>query len=104
RYFPKGFIFDVAGSSIFPKKGQHNFLNGFLNSKVAHYFLKLLAPTINYQIGDIKNLPLIENDHLALQSEDSVWLSKKDWDSRETSWDFEQSPLLGNSNKGTGIR
>jgi len=97
RYYPNGFIFDVAGSSLFPKKGQHNYLNGFLNSKVAFYFLKVLAPTINYQIGDIKNLPVIEKDISLTQSEKSVLISKKDWDSCENSWGFEKAPLLNDS-------
>lgn len=96
RYYPEGFIFDVAGSSLFPNEDYLKVI-GYLNSVVAFNFLKVLAPTINYQIGDIKNLPVVKVEDEIHMSKDCINLSKKDWDSRETSWDFEQSPLLNES-------
>ena len=70
---------------------------GILNSSVVDYFLRILAPTLNYQVGDICCLPIlkVEDDEkvnsLVL---DSIALSKSDWDSFETSWDFECHPLV----------
>jgi hypothetical protein len=65
RYKTHGFIFDVSGSSIFPDKNHLLYLLAFLSSKVAFTYLSILAPTVNFQIGNIGNLPLIVNsDHL----------------------------------------
>lgn len=97
RYYPDGFIFDVAGSSLFPDDDSKLFLLGYLNSKVAFYFLKILAPTINYQISDIKNLPFILSEINLKHCYKSIEISKYDWDSRETSWDFKQSPLINST-------
>jgi hypothetical protein len=71
-------------------------LIGFLNTKVAQDFLDLFNPTFNTQVGNVKNIPLLNfsesnSEHI---QEKNIDLSKFDWDSRETSWDFEQSPLL----------
>lgn len=57
RYMPKGFIFDVAGSSIFPKKTNVYLLLGILNSKISTFLIKVLNPTVNYQVGDIARIP-----------------------------------------------
>lgn len=57
RYLPSGHIFDVGGSSIFPKDENVYYLLGYLNSRIATYFLNILNPTINYQVGDLNRLP-----------------------------------------------
>jgi type II restriction/modification system DNA methylase subunit YeeA len=98
RIHDNGFFFDVAGSSLFSKNNSSNeFLAGYLNSKVVRRFLNALNPTLNMQIENIKSLPnpkinTIEdtkNRVLILKR-----ISKKDWDSYETSWDFNILPLL----------
>lgn len=99
RYYPKGFIFDVAGCCYFP---EDEFLKkvivAFLNSNVTKKFLEFISPTLNYEIEQIKRLPFIVPDDLQSINSDTVFtLSKGDWDSRETSWDFERSPLLNDS-------
>lgn len=100
RYSPKGFIFDVAGSSVFPKKEDIYYITAFMCSKLAFEFLKIQNPTLNFQVGNIKNLPLIITkdtefrtliDKLAQQN---ISISKTDWDSFETSWDFKKHPIL----------
>lgn len=90
-----GAIFDVAGSSIFPNKEDYPLLAGFLCSKIAFNFLKLLNPTLNFQTININSLPIIKleksNQDIV---ENLIKISKQDWDSYETSWDFTQNPLI----------
>ena len=56
RYSPSGFIFDVAGSSLFPENPVQ--ILGVLNSSYATYILKLLNPTVNFQVGDLARIPI----------------------------------------------
>ncbi|MEC1288579.1 SAM-dependent methyltransferase, partial [Bacillus paralicheniformis] len=59
RYSPPGFLFDVAGSSVFPKKEDTLYLTAFLCSKLAFEFLKLQNPTLNFQVENIAKLQII---------------------------------------------
>lgn len=99
RYKPNGFIFDVAGMSFFTDKSLLYYL-GFCNTKIAYEVLKIIAPTINFQAGDIAKLPiLIDTKMISLvesKVQDSISQSKTDWDSFETSWDFKEHPLIKN--------
>lgn len=100
RYKPNGFIFDIQGSSSFPPtEGLFSF-TAFLNSAVTLKFLGLVNPTLSFQGGNINSLPYYSKEILKNAttidpiSKLSIEISKKDWDSRENSWDFEQSALL----------
>jgi hypothetical protein len=100
RWFPEGFIFDVAGCSIFEKKkGVNKYLLGILNSNLKTVLIESIAPTLNYEVGQISNVPIKQSaeDASILLIERCILISKKDWDSREYSWGFEFSPLLDNS-------
>ena len=66
RYYPKGFIFDVAGCSLFPYK-NYCYVFGFLNSKISQYMLNFLSPTLNYEIGHIISLPIIFDKQFNIQ-------------------------------------
>ena len=97
RYYPTGFIFDVAGCSIFLNENL-NYIFGFLNSKVCGKILDLISPTLNYEVGHISSLPIIIDDskkkcidNLVL---DNINISKHDWDEKETSWNFMKHPLI----------
>jgi hypothetical protein len=59
RFLPKGSIFDVGGSSIFPiKKFKNNYyILAFFNSKLSKYVIECLNPTVNKQVGDIERIP-----------------------------------------------
>ena len=99
RYYPTGFVFDIAGSSVFPNSEEKlGYLLGFLASEVAFSCLKLTNPTINFQAGDVRKLPLIYDEHSLDEtnkmSQENITLSRKDWDSYETSWDFKRHPLV----------
>lgn len=99
RYYPKGFVFDIAGSSIFPVQEQHLYsMLGVLASDSLYNFLKVLNPTINYQAGDVRSLPMLssclENEEIANLAKENVALAKEDWDSFETSWNYTQHPFV----------
>lgn len=97
RYKLPGNIFDVAGMSFFSKSNLY-YLLALCNTKVVMKILQVIAPTINYQCGDIANIPvLLEEDKKPLvitTVQDNITLSKTDWDSYETSWDFKKHPLI----------
>lgn len=97
RYKPSGFIFDVAGTSIFSENNkQLIYILGLCNSNVIMNVLKAMSPTLNYEVGQIATLPfMMANEHeVNIFTNDSVRLSKEDWDSFETSWDFMMHPLV----------
>ncbi len=99
RYTPEGAIFDVGGSSLFPDEGEIGYIAGFLNSKVALYCLRVLNPTMNFQVGNLADLPVkrTTEDYRSCVdelSQASIRVGKVDYDSRETSWDFTQHPLV----------
>ena len=98
RYKPSGHLFDVAGLSIFiDERAMRIQILGFLNSKVASTFSKLISPTLNFEVGHISSFPLIKplNANKIIKSvECCVSSCKSDWDSYETSWDFTSLPLL----------
>ena len=99
RYYPEGFIFDVAGCCIFYKDSKIMYYDfGFLNSLVAKSIFAVISPTLNYEAGHVASLPVIcrENmiDQVDVVVQENITLSRNDWDSFETSWDFQQHPLL----------
>jgi hypothetical protein len=98
RYKPCGFVFDVSGSSLFPEEEELYYILAFLASKVAFHYLSILAPTVNFQVGNVGDLPLcIDREHqeeVDRISRETVELAKADWDDFETSWDFRRHPLI----------
>ena len=99
RYKPNGFIFDVAGMSCFTDKNLEYFL-ALCNTPVVDAYMKIIAPTINYQAGDIAKIPVIFkqecNEQVTALVKENISFSKSDWDAFETSWDFTKHPLLRN--------
>ena len=95
RYLPTGCFFDVAGSTLF-SRNDNVYTLGFLASCVCFEILKILNPTLNYQAGNIKNLPLKidRKQEVNCQVNQNIQISKRDWDSCETSWDFKRHPLV----------
>ncbi|WP_062105394.1 BREX-1 system adenine-specific DNA-methyltransferase PglX [Bacillus niameyensis] len=98
RYYDELFLFNVAGISCFPSPEKINYLLGFLNTNLAEKFTKFINPTLNMNVGDIANLPLIisneDKERIDELVEQNIAISKIDWDSYETSWDYEKHPLL----------
>ena len=103
RFYPQGYIFDVAGCCIFFQKPQlMNYYFAFLNSKVNRAMLKALAPTLNFEAGQVAKLPIILNkekqQNINNVIDQCVGFAKLDWDAHETSWDFKWNPLLERMN------
>lgn len=98
RYKPQGFIFDVAGTSIFGNNFVLDTLLGFLNSKVCLSILSCLSPTLNYEVGHICSIPILsgitDNEQIEQTAAQNQVISKTDWDAYEISWDFQRHPLL----------
>lgn len=100
RMKDEGTMFDVAGLSLFPfDNSTFDYLLAFLNTKLVNSFLQALSPTLNYETGQISSLPIIlkyDDKRILNLSENNISISKSDWDSFETSWDFTVHPLVKN--------
>ena len=96
RICQEGILFGDSGLNIFIDENIEFYL-GFLNSNVARYALKIINPTLNNQVSDIANLPLTKSNSIDVVKDlvsQNISISKQDWDAHETSWDFEENPLL----------
>lgn len=98
RFKPAGHIFDVAGTSVFSDEESLKYLQGACNSSVIMRVASMLSPTLNFEVGQIATYPIIQNEEQEPLVNDMVdscrELSKTDWDSFETSWDFKHNPLV----------
>ncbi|MFR0600103.1 BREX-1 system adenine-specific DNA-methyltransferase PglX [Lactobacillus equicursoris] len=98
RYKPVGYIFDVAGTSIFANEDIRYYLLGFCNSSTALQIASILSPTLNYEVGQIANFPIIidssKKELVTNLVKENIEISKQDWDSQEISWDFKMNPLV----------
>lgn len=96
RYFPKGFLWDVSGSGIFDKSDMLYYLMSFIGSKVGIEMLKIINPTINYQVENIAQLPILlgSKERVDVLVEENIANARIDWDSFEIAWDFIKHPLL----------
>lgn len=94
RYTPHGFVFDVAGSSLFVESPLY--FTAFLCSPACIYILKIFNPTLNFQVGNLKSLPIIfsHKDNITFNSQEIIKISLSDWNAYERSWDFQSLPLL----------
>lgn len=92
RYFPHGVLFSDAGPGVFADESCLHSM-ALLNSKLGNLFLTIINPTLNYQKQDVEAVPYATTSSNPNIS-DAVLFEKNDWDSFETSWDFQQSPLL----------
>lgn len=91
------FIYSSGAPTIFNTEYTCSYyLLGFLNTKIARSYLKLMNPTINTTAGDVLSLPLIETDSASIKNvvKECIQFSKQDWDAHETSWDFQRNELL----------
>ncbi len=99
RYMQQGQVFDAKGSSCFAKSTQYvKAIMGLTNSCVSAEFFKVLSPTVDYSAGAVAKLPIapkvLEEFKIVDIVDCCIDISKKDWDSFETSWDFQQHPLV----------
>lgn len=96
RYKPNGHIFDVAGCSIFCEHDNLIYLLGAANSNVILELIKAVAPTLNYEVGQVAGIPIITDRTEEVKNivSENIEISKSEWDSFEESWDFKKHPLI----------
>ncbi|MGO2620688.1 BREX-1 system adenine-specific DNA-methyltransferase PglX [Glutamicibacter ardleyensis] len=97
RAYPAGFIYDVAGTSIFTSTDRERAgLLSFTNSQVALEQLAAIAPTLNYEVGQVSGLPVADAtpEDGCLRATLAVKAAKTDWDDFEISWGFTHNPLV----------
>ena len=107
RLYPQGFVFDVAGTSVFSNiEDTRLALLSFCNSQIAERMLTVLAPTLNYEVGQISQLPIIDqqcSDSLLSTAKQLVQEFRNDWNTYETSWDFKFNPLVKHAHLGGSL-
>lgn len=97
RKSPEGFVYNTKGSMCFAvHEEQLDYIIGYLNSTVAMRLMKVIAPNLDFNSGTVVKIPFIyqANERVSQLVRENVSLSKADWDSFETSWDFQQHPLV----------
>ena len=96
RFVPYEVLFGNGGPVSFFFNNNLEYCLALLNSKVAMSFLKYLAPTINFGPEQINKIPVYfkEDTNIDNLVKENIEISKKDWDSFETSWDFKTHPLI----------
>lgn len=88
-------LFSDAGPSMFLDKNLEYIL-GFCNSNIFKNLIIAKNPTLNFQVNDISTMPVLvlSNNYINTLVEKNISISKEEWDSRETSWDFERLSLI----------
>ena len=81
---------------MFPKNEDIAFVLAYMNSKVSELILNIINPTLNYGAGSVAQVPMIKERIIDVSklSESNISISRSDWDSFETSWDFKRHPLV----------
>ena len=100
RSSDRGFVYDVGGSSLFSSEKDKPWILTLMCSNVVSLMMKYLNPTLNFQVGNVADIPVPKNEmrHLATEiASTAVSISRADWDNFETSWDFQTHPLLRGS-------
>lgn len=101
RISEKGFLYDDAGPLLFIISNENlKKILAYLNSKIVSLILQIINPTLVFQPGNINILPYLDfkNKELDILVQQNIDIAKEEWDSRETSWDFETLYLAkGNS-------
>ena len=96
RYRPVGSIFDVAGACLY-SNDKLLYILALCNSKIIMYILSTISPTINFEGSHISMLPIVISDcirFVTALTNTCINLSKADWNSFETSWDFKKHPMI----------
>ena len=95
RYQPAGYISNASGPCVFADIDLL-YLFGLLNSVVSQKLLEILAPNMKFEVGQMALVPIIKKPSEKINNlvENTVDIARKDWDSFETSWDFQHHPLI----------
>lgn len=100
RYSPVGSLFDTSGPMLFSNQYLFYIL-GLMNSKVLIKLARIFSQGLSIGSGHIANVPFVYMENIKIDTlvRMNISFSKQDWDSHETSWDFEENPLLSYINK-----
>ena len=108
RYKEEGYVFDVSGSSLFINDDLINYILAYLSSDVAFYFLSAIAPTVNFQVGNIASLPIIfdesKKEVINKLVEEQIEISKELDSYDELSWNYKEHPLFKIYNKDKTLK
>ena len=100
RYYPEGYIFDVAGCSIFIEdKDREKLILGIMNSPIMRKTIGAISPTLNFEVGQISKFPVLVDglESVSVSGIDKlISITRKDTQSHLTSWNFDKLPLLDN--------
>lgn len=96
RYVNRGSVYSNTGMGIFVKEGDIKYIIGFLNSKICEYMLQVISPTMGFEALYVSKIPVIIKNKTETKDiiNKNIIMSKYDWDSFETSWDFKKHPII----------
>lgn len=97
RWQEKGALFGSGGYCAFVDDELRFYILALLNSKVTGAFAQFVSPSLNYEVGHIKTVPVVVTEmanHVTEIALQNISISRTDWDAFETSWDFEQHPIV----------
>ena len=99
RYSDDGNTFNTGGCCLFTSNINNLFYAiGLLNSRVMDVYLGFLCPTFSFAAGDVEKIPVVCRkewmNEISERVKENIDLSKNNWDSFETSWDFMVHPLV----------
>ncbi|BAZ90340.1 putative restriction enzyme [Raphidiopsis curvata NIES-932] len=107
RFVNNDEIFNLAAPTLFPKNDKDLLpILGLVNTPVTEYITKLMNPTMNMNVGEIQGIPVVKINQSVVESivGTLISISRIDWDSYETSWDFTKLPLLDPSYRQTTLQ
>ena len=101
RYSPAGFLYDMAGPTFFfNNKEWMLYILAMFSSKLGYHFLSAINPGVSLKLGEVNNFPVILSEEhrnsINDMARENISMCRKDWNSFETSWDFQRHPLLRN--------
>ncbi|MDB3929303.1 BREX-1 system adenine-specific DNA-methyltransferase PglX [Paracoccaceae bacterium] len=104
RYSENHVWFDDVSPSVIGSKESEALLS-YLNCNIATKILMTLNPTLHYQIGDVKRIPVpvLRSEH-SNRSRNCVKIAKSDWDAYETSWDFTTHPIFSSDYRSSTLQ
>lgn len=101
RYQPNGIIPGDASPFLHSLAQDHEiilYVMAMLNSKIAAAIVEILSPTLNFEVGNIAEIPVAidaETREVVIPIVDAcVRLARNEWNDYETSWDFKRNPLV----------
>ncbi|EHG6168709.1 TPA: BREX-1 system adenine-specific DNA-methyltransferase PglX [Escherichia coli] len=103
RYADYGAVFDVGGSKAMPSSENLLPILGLLNTKVTSFLLKTINPTLNFQVGDMKRLPILDLEKMSCNNDDisrAIDIAKTDWNGQEIAKGFKKLAITSLDNNG----